>query len=80
MSFCTNCQIDKAWCPKAKVRLVETDRKTLPRGTVVHGDYQIYGVLGAGGMSVTYCACTRLKPFVLKQFNPTEENRKYYFG
>lgn len=76
MSFCTNCQIDKAWCPKAKVRLVETDRKTLPRGTVVHGDYQIYGVLGAGGMSVTYCACTRLKPVALKQFFPTEENKK----
>lgn len=76
MSFCTNCQIDKAWCPKAKVRLVETDRKTLPRGTVVHGDYQIYGVIGTGGMSVTYCACTRLKPVALKQFFPTEENKK----
>lgn len=48
----------------------------MPQGTIIHGDYQIYGVLGAGGMSVTYCACTRLKPFVLKQFNPTEENRK----
>ena len=76
MSFCTNCQIDKAWCPKAKVRLVETDRKTLPRGIVVHGDYQIYGVIGTGGMSVTYCACTRLKPVALKQFCPTEENKK----
>ena len=76
MSFCTNCQIDKAWCPKAKVRLVETDRKTLPRGTVVHGDYQIYGVIGTGGMSVTYCACTRLTPVALKQFFPTEENKK----
>lgn len=76
MSFCTNCQIDKAWCPKAKVRLVKTDRKTLPRGTVVHGDYQIYGVIGTGGMSVTYCACTRLKPVALKQFFPTEENKK----
>lgn len=76
MSFCTNCQIDKAWCPKAKVRLVETDRKTLPRGTAVHGDYQIYGVIGTGGMSVTYCACTRLKPVALKQFFPTEENKK----
>lgn len=76
MSFCTNCQIDKAWCPKAKVRLVETDRKTLPRGIVVHGDYQIYGVIGTGGMSVTYCACTRLKSVALKQFFPTEENKK----
>lgn len=77
MSFCTNCQIDKARCPKArKVKIIETDRKTLPRGTVVHGDYQIYGVIGTGGMSVTYCACTRLKPVALKQFFPTEENKK----
>lgn len=73
MSFCTNCQIDKARCPKArKVKIIETDRKTLPRGTVVHRDYQIYGVIGTGGMSVTYCACTRLKSVALKQFFPTD--------
>ena len=77
MNFCTNCRINKKRCPRAlKVKTVETDRKVLPQGTIIHGDYQIYGVLGAGGMSVTYCACTRLKPFVLKQFNPTAENRK----
>ena len=48
----------------------------LPQGTILHQDYQIYGVLGAGGMSVTYCACTKLKPVVLKQFNPMRENRE----
>lgn len=77
MEFCKRCRIPKNLCPKAcDIKIVEVERKILPQGTILHQDYQIYGVLGAGGMSVTYCACTRLKPVVLKQFNPNLENRK----
>lgn len=77
MEFCKRCRIPKNLCPKVcNVKIVEAERKILPQGTIVHQDYQIYGVLGAGGMSVTYCACTRLEPVVLKQFNPTQANRK----
>lgn len=78
MEFCKRCRIPKNLCPKVcNVKIVEAERKMiLPQGTILHQDYQIYGVLGAGGMSVTYCACTKLKPVVLKQFNPTQANRK----
>lgn len=77
MEFCKCCQIPKNLCPKVcNVKIVEVERKILPQGTILHQDYQIYGVLGAGGMSVTYCACTRLEPVVLKQFNPMQANRE----
>lgn len=77
MEFCKRCKIPKELCPKVcNIKTIEVERKVLPEGTILHQDYQIYGVLGAGGMSVTYCACTRLEPVVLKQFNPTQANRK----
>lgn len=77
MEFCKNCKIPKKLCPKVcNIKTIEVERKVLPEGTILHQDYQIYGTIGAGGMSVTYCACTRLKPVLLKQFNLTLGNRE----
>lgn len=77
MEFCKNCKIPKELCPKVcNIETIEVERKVLPEGTILHQDYQIYGTIGAGGMSVTYCACTRLKPVLLKQFNLTSGNRE----
>ena len=77
MEFCKSCKIPKELCPKVcNIKTIEVERKVLPEGTILHQDYQIYGTIGAGGMSVTYCACTRLKPVLLKQFNLTLGNRE----
>lgn len=77
MEFCKRCKIPKELCPKVcNIKTIEVERKVLPEGTILHQDYQIYGTIGAGGMSVTYCACTRLKPVLLKQFNLTLGNRE----
>ena len=77
MKFCKSCKIPKELCPKVcNIKTIEVERKVLPEGTILHQDYQIYGIIGAGGMSVTYCACTRLKPVLLKQFNLTLGNRE----
>lgn len=77
MEFCKSCKIPKELCPKVcNIKTIEVERKVLPEGTILHQDYQIYGTIGAGGMSVTYCTCTRLKPVLLKQFNLTLGNRE----
>lgn len=75
--FCRDCRIDPALCPKnMRLTLVRSERDVLSSGQILHHDYQIFGILGAGGISVTYCACSRLKPVAIKQFNPNAENRK----